>query len=752
LGGEAAADETAMEWDEETRQILLETFAAEAVDLLDRLDLGVERLVLEPGAQSDTVNELFRAAHTLKGSAAAVGCREVSQAAHLLEDRFEARRGPDPRVDPTLAMVWSEAVLALRQLVAARTPAEMAAALGRVHGLLETGVVPAGPSAPAAPAAALVPVAAAQVTVERRTADERRGGGRRALDDRLIRVDAERLDLLLRAGGEVVFRRTFIERRAEEIAGLVKDLGRSYQGLRTAIGDLRNQPGMEVQTQRLSELQVEFADEVANFERAVSSLREETEGLRRDVQYLQDGTTKLRTMSVSTLFTRLRRAVRDIAREEGKQVALETEGDTTEIDRVVAEKLAEPMIHVIRNAVAHGIEAPAARQAAGKPAVGRVTLSAREEGTFVIIEVADDGRGIDVPAIREALIARGLMPAEDARAAPEDEVTAAIFLPGLSTRRSADAVAGRGVGLDVVRDSVLKLGGEVTVRSEPGRGSRFTLRLPLSTAITNALLFKVGGEVLCIPVRWVVETRYLRPEDVAEERGRDVACIRGRRIPLLRLPSVLDVDSRLIGPYLPVVVLRHEGVEFAVQVDKLVGPREIVVRELGPVLAPLALYDAATISGAGKVQFVVNVATLHQLVSLQRGLRVYARPTAADPVRRVLVVDDSRSIREVVSRMLVAEGFGVDLAVDGWDAWERMSATRVDLLLTDLEMPRMDGYALIDKVRRSTEYAALPILVLSSRTGEENQVRARKLGANGFLAKPVNRRVILARLRELLRA
>jgi chemosensory pili system protein ChpA (sensor histidine kinase/response regulator) len=592
---------------------------------------------------------------------------------------------------------------------------------------------------------------------EHRLGDDRRQGARRQEDDRMIRVHAGRFDALLNAVGEIVFRRTLIERRSEELTGLVRDLGRSHQSLRAAIVDLRNLRGAERHVQRLSELEVEFADELSNFERAETGLREETEGLRRDAQFLQDGLTQIRLLSVKYLFARLRRAVRDIARTEGKQVDLHTEGEDTEIDRLVAEKLADPMVQIIRNAVAHGIEPPAERRARGKPEQGRVNLHATQEGNFVTLEVRDDGGGIDVDDLRDALVSKGLMSRQEAQEATEDEVTSAIFLPGFSTRSAADTVAGRGVGLDVVHDAVVKLGGEVAVTSERGQGTRFQVRMPLSTAVDNALLFKSGGEVYCIPVRHVVETRYLHPRDVLERRGRKAIELRGRPQPLIFLDEMLSIESRRQGKFLPTIVLRHLDFEFAVVVDKLVGPREIVLRKLGPLLEPVSVYTSATISGAGKVQMVLDVAVLHEFASAWRTLAA-ARARSSAPARRrlerarILVCDDSRSIRQVVSRILTEEGFSVELASDGWDAWEQMTSINVDLLLTDLEMPRMDGYALVEKCRKDELLGDLPILVLSSRTGEENQRRAREAGANGFLFKPVNRRVIVARIEELLAA
>ena len=706
----------------------------------------------------------------MKGSSAAVGLPGIPVAARLLEDHVGLVREdrPIPTPGPDLLAVLAT----LHDLVdAALGGAPTESLLESFHGAMagQRVSLPLPPPGRPMPASGLTPrpKQSAAVTrdagieevtgeVERRGQPDRRATERRQEEDRVIRVNAEHFDALLSHVGEIVFRRTLIERRSEELTGLVRDLGRSHHGFRAALADLRNVRGAELHLQRFSELEVEFADELSNFERAETGLREQTEGLRRDAAHLQEGLTQIRLLSVRYLFARLRRSVRDIAHTEGKQVQFFTEGEDTEIDRLVAEKLADPMIQIIRNAVAHGIEPPEIRRELGKPEAGTVTLRASQEGNFVTLEVRDDGAGIDVAMVREVLVARGVMSADEAREAPEEEVTAAIFLPGLSTRRSADAVAGRGVGLDVVRDTVMTLGGEVSVVSTRQQGTRFVVRMPLSTAVTNALLFKTGGEVYCMPVRHVVETRYVRAEDVESHRGRRTISLRGKPVPLLDLAALLGVESRRQGKFLATLVLRHLEFDFALTVDRIVGPREIVLRKLGPLLDPLDLYGSATISGAAKVQLVLDVATLHRWASAWRTLHAAKKPQALAVSRgaaqrtRILVCDDSRSIQQVVSRILTEEGFSVELAADGWDAWERMNALRVDLLLTDLEMPRMDGYALVEKCRRSEQLRALPILVLSSRTGEENQRRAKKAGADGFLYKPVNRRVIVSRIREIL--
>ncbi|HEY7957039.1 MAG TPA: response regulator, partial [Polyangia bacterium] len=425
-------------------------------------------------------------------------------------------------------------------------------------------------------------------------------------------------------------------------------------------------------------------------------------------------------------------------------------------DKAVVERVAEPLLHLLRNAIAHGIEPPALRRALGKPEAGTITVTARHEGDAIELAVEDDGRGIDLTAVRAALIAARRVSAEEAGALDEASLYASLFQPGVSTRIGADDLAGRGVGLDAVKEAIARLGGAVRVTSTPGRGACFVVRLPLTTAVQQALLFKVGGQVYAVPAARVVEAVQVTPADLRPGPDTERVAISGtggrRELPLVRLGALLGVPAPPGQTRRAALVLTAPGAPgvetFAMTCDKVIGPREIVVRSLGPLLSSLPLFAGATISGAGKVQLILDVA--HLAEHARRGVRA-VRPTRVLGPRRVLLADDSRSIREAASLILAQGGYSVETVSDGWDAWELLQDRPFDLLVTDLEMPRLDGHELIAKIRRTPELEGLPVLVLTSRTADPMRARVAAEGADGFVPKPVRRKTLLDALDAALR-
>ena len=357
-------------------------------------------------------------------------------------------------------------------------------------------------------------------------------------------------------------------------------------------------------------------------------------------------------------------------------------GGEIEVDHGMCEQLGEALLHLLRNAFAHGIEAPAERVARGKPARGRLAVSARREDQVIFIRFEDDGRGVDLERVEQALERR-----EGTAPSPlgNEDLLAALFRPGFSTRERADGLAGRGMGLDIVKRSVTRLGGEVGLESQPGRGTLFRLTVPLTAAITEAVLFKVGGQVYAVPAAHVLEALALRPDAL-----RMPEAARGQPpVPVLRLQALLGVEMPPLRRA-AALYLRFGERSFVATCDKIIGPRTIVVRPLDPVLSGLGLYAGATISGAGKAQLIFDLGALADAA--------YAptRPSPSSPRRgqpRILVVDDSRVAREATARVLVASGFQAVTAADGWDAWELLSERRFDAVVTDLEMPRLDGWS-----------------------------------------------------------
>jgi chemosensory pili system protein ChpA (sensor histidine kinase/response regulator) len=440
-----------------------------------------------------------------------------------------------------------------------------------------------------------------------------------------------------------------------------------------------------------------------------------------------------------------------MARAEGKRVKLQLQGGDTEFDRAVAEQVSDALVQLLRNAVAHGIEPADQRRQAGKPELGVITLAARGEGESVAIDVVDDGAGLDTPALRQRLIELGAWSRERAETESDDEVLRAVFFSNVSSKPSAGLLAGRGVGLGAVRETVARLGGEIRLSSSPGQGTTFTVLLPLTTAVASALLFKVAGNVYAVPNVNVVETAMIETSGPAIPTH---LRIRSDPVPLILLHALLGAEIPGDARTVPAVVIEYLGRRLAFTCDKIVGPREIVVKSLGPLLSSMSLYAGGTVSGSGKVQLILDPAALVRLafpsIEIDQSVKADrhlpgATPTPRERGPRVLIVDDSLTVRETLSRALERAGFAVDVAADGAEAWDRLVSSRYDALVTDLEMPALDGFELIERVRAGAR-PDLRTVVITSRATDTNRARAAALGVKDLLAKPVNPR----RLAEIL--
>ncbi|MCC6746228.1 MAG: response regulator [Deltaproteobacteria bacterium] len=766
------------DWDPETAALLRRLFAAEAHEHLEVMTASLLQALRTP----DSLQEVLRRAHTLKGSAGTVGLRHVEHAVHLLEERCIALRDGRLPVDDAAIDALLGATDLIRGMVEgtdasaeATTPPEVA--LGRLRqglGAAESASAadtdpeheeeqePTGRQAREVGVVSLRDAGKVATGRERRVGNDRRRG-----EDHLIRVDVSHIDELMNSVGQLVIDRTRVERRLEVLKALARDLLASRQTLHGGVGLLRpllEHPALAT----LSEVEGELSDVVANLEQATASLLEDSEALRRTTRDLQAHLTKVRMMPIRWLFARLQRPSREMARAQGKTVVLLTKGETTEMDRSIVEQITDPLIHLVRNAVAHGIESPEVRRAAGKPEAGVVEITARHQGDFLLLDVADDGAGIDLGRLRSAVTA---FSGDVGAGSPlsDEELLEWIFASGVSTRAKADRHAGRGIGLDVVRQNVLALGGTIGVRTRDGGGTCFTLRVPMTTAITQAMLFKEGEQVYAIPIAHVLESVAAAPPQLRSVAGRGLELEhRGERLPVVVLSQVLGTSpltpgggdaSNPSGERTAILVLGLGEFRFGVAVRRVIGPREIVIKGLGPLLAPLPLFSGGTVSGSGKVQLVLDVMTLAQLARRPApgaGAGAGSLATEVDRARlsppRLLVADDSRTVREAVAQLLRDAGYVVDLASDGWEAWEQLQRRPYDLLMTDLEMPRLDGAELIAKCRKDATLRGLPILVLSSRQAEGSRRLVGDGGADGLLAKPVNRRVVLHGVRGVMRS
>lgn len=458
---------------------------------------------------------------------------------------------------------------------------------------------------------------------------------------------------------------------------------------------------------------------------------------------------RARMVPFDGLVPRLRRVVRQAASETGKQVHLSLEGTHGELDRNVLDRMVAPLEHMLRNSVAHGLEAPEQRRDAGKAEEGNIAIRLRREGSEIVLEVADDGAGLDREAIRRRAEQRGLIAADAALS--DDELDALIFAPGFSTYDQVSQLAGRGVGMDVVRNEVRQLGGSVDIHSVRGQGVTFTLRLPQTLAVTQAVFVQIGDTTFAVPVASVSGIGRIGRERF--EAGTGGYRYSGEEYALYDLGSLVgQAPARAEGQaQVPLLLVRAGDLRAAVAIDQVLGNREIVVKPVGLQIASVPGIYGATITGDGRVVVILDIAPLVRRY-LAQPLRpvVEAAPTEQRRVPLVMVVDDSLTMRKVTGRVLERHNFDVVSARDGVEALERLEERVPDLMLLDIEMPRMDGYELATAMRADPRYAAVPIVMITSRSGEKHRQRAFELGVQRYLGKPYQELDLMRNVYDLL--
>jgi chemosensory pili system protein ChpA (sensor histidine kinase/response regulator) len=598
-----------------------------------------------------------------------------------------------------------------------------------------------------------------------------------------IRVAVERLDALMNLVGELMIARSRLDRRLAQLDQVSQlllasrtrlgQVGRDFEFRRHAlgmppharqdeapereeIGDLRDlselfaelefdrYDDVNILARSVAEMSADVGEAQSQHAALLRSVREDTAQIQRLTAALRKEITRARMVPIGRLFTRVAQQVREAARATGKTVTLTLRGESAEVDNSVIEQVADPLLHLIQNAIGHGIEPAAERERLGKPAQGRLTLSASQAGGFILVEVEDDGRGIDAGLLRRRAVEQGLLPAAEATGLSDRDALNLIFVTGFSTAAAVTRTSGRGVGLDVVRTNVSRLNGEIHVETEPGRMTRFVLKLPLTVAIADALMVRCGPETLAFPLTAVSVMRPVAPSEIMASGGRESVRLDDQVIDLIRLDRVLGLRAVPPGTRLPVVVLRGGGKPFGVIVDELLGKEEIVIKNLGALLEGAGPFSGATISGEGRVILLLDPTLLREAAAKAPAAISTASTHEEEPVadedderRRILLVDDSVSIRKFVGQMLEKAGFDVLTAVDGQDAIQQLTEQRVDAVITDLEMPRMNGYALIEDLRRRSATRDVPVIVLTTRAGAKHVSLARRLGVRHYVAKPV---------------
>lgn len=793
-----AEEDTALDFGEYDRE-LVDIFVEEGRDLLDTSDRLLAELREHPD-DPEGIAGLQRELHTLKGGARMVGIEAIGALAHTTESLLELLAASTARVAAADIRLLERSFDHLNQQLL-RTRAHRAVAMplaliaqleARAQGQLpqpsvadEEPAVPAAvePPAPAAlPADALGMVPAAggdgfsPPVPEAATAAGEEGAARATQDQ--VRVRADLLDNLVNYAGEVAIYRSRLEQQLGAFRGALGELERTNIRLRDQLRRLdleteaqivaRYQREQDAASQEFDPLELDRFSTLQQLSRALNESAADLGGLQGVLddlarQYdtllqqqsrvssdLQEGLMLTRMVPFDSVVPRLRRVVRQAADEQGKQVQLTLEGTHGELDRSVLDRMVGPLEHMLRNSVAHGIEAPPRRQAAGKAEQGTIALRLRREGSEVVLEVSDDGAGLDRAAIRRRAEQRGLVAADAVLS--DAQVDALIFASGLSTSDTVSQLAGRGVGMDVVRNELRQLGGSVDIVSTPGKGTTFVLRLPQTLAVTQAVFVRIGETVFSVPVASVGGIgRIGRDRYSAGEGSYHYG---GEEYTLHDLGRLLGLaPARAEGlPQVPLLLVRAGDMRVAVAVDQVLGNREIVVKPVGLQIASIPGVYGATITADGSVVVILDVAPLvrrylrqPQAPVVEAGTQVEARH-----VPLVMVVDDSLTMRKVTGRVLERHNLEVATARDGVEALERLEERVPDLMLLDIEMPRMDGYELATAMRADPRYKDVPIVMITSRSGEKHRQRAFDIGVQRYLGKPYQELDLMRNVYDLL--
>ncbi len=761
-----------------------EYFAPEVLEHLESVPAAIERF--DPQNPSDTVNTVFRAMHTIKGAAYSVGCQPIGKLSHRLEDILvKVRDGATAWSEPIArAIVQGTDTLSMMLHTAEGRDTKLEQSMRDTQGQLdellgvesiidatnddfiESNLPPMLPVASESIKEPTAPIAT-------------------------IRVGISRLESVMNISGEVLLTRARLDRMSSEFVELSSQLENSRMRLLQAAtelsaryGDSRlasNDPSAmgvsvaqnpestqpepsrfegdvssDVQS-AFSELEFDRYDDLSLMSRGISELtadlgeigeqfqklslnfKRETTSFERTTRNLRLEAGRLRMVSMGRFYQRLRRQIRQTANELGKSINLELFGENVEVDNLVLDGLADSLIHLMNNAAVHGIESREDRLRHGKPIAGSIRVSASRRGNYLVIDIQDDGNGMDVGVIKQTAVARGLRRAEDVIKLSNEEALELIFLPGLSTASTISDRAGRGVGMDIVYSSVRKLKGEVSIQTEPGFGTRFSLRIPATMIISDVLMLETAGERYALPGEAVRALRSVLVSDLRFEANNPEQAkydFQGERLDLLDLSELLGLaKSDLIEKRISIVVLETTDGRIALKADRFLGLEQALVRSLEEPFSAIKHVSGAMVGTDGEAVLLLDPTGLERL---ERSVLTKAVVPIDRSLPHVLLVDDSLSVRRVVSQIIRRMGYEVTTAADGQDAINALASQDFMAVITDLEMPRVNGFELLSELRRRSNYATVPVAMLTTRTSDKHRDFAMRLGVSEYFNKPLD--------------
>lgn len=750
-------------------------FRDETAENLRRLTADLATLEagqLDDAERKSTIDSLFRAMHTIKGSARMLGFERVGQIAHDCEHALSAVREGRISITPPLADILLRSGDVIQEYIqvsidggkpvldndefrqslltslpspvasVALAPEESKAASNGTSNGASHAVSTAMPVA-THPAPAASPMPAAQP-------------GSARIQRQTIRVRVDRLDRLLNLAGELKVNGQVESQHLQnmqDISQLLQQQTRSLLALDRELKQLRFSPTQREAIDRHLNASLNRAETINN--QIVGATEQYGRHTTRSTQIVQDLEQEVmaaRLLPISTIYSHLPRAVRDIGRSLQKEVELLLQGEEIELDRKAIEALGEPLTHLLRNALDHGIEMPDERERLGKPRQGTIIVAARAYGASVQISVSDNGHGINPQQIRDAAVRKGIITSTTAAILSDNEALELIFAPGFSTAAMITDVSGRGVGMDIVRTQTIELGGNVGIESHIGKGTTVTLTIPLTLVTTRVLLVEANRQLFGVPVSGCKGLTWIAEDDVRTIEGRLVLPREEGIAPLLHITELLGLGpaQQLTKQRMPALLIGTSSRTIALLIDTLHDEREVVIKPLGPIMEKQRRYSGAFQLGDGKLVLLLNPMSL---LLRSQGMAMVAAPSATTISRksRLLVTDDSFATRELVRSILSAAGYDVTTAYDGMDALDKLADETYDLVVSDVEMPRVNGFQLTERIRNELKLLDLPVIIITSLASEEHRRQGLEAGAQAYIVKSqFNQSNLIDTIRQLL--
>lgn len=848
-------------WNPQDYEFVLEDFLLEADECLEKINTNI--IKLEEEKSIEILNEIFRAAHTLKGNSGTVNLHAVQNLTHSIENIFDDLRNDKYDVTQELIDVLLKCLDVLGAIFAKVHSMEIIEV--DVNELIELlaltkhnmmhGV--SGSTGGSTPAVASVSEASDKPDVKddikakmdklkivqaTDAGKKKSAQPSKIVQKQTIRVDSQKLDNILNLVGELVINKISLDEQLSKLNTLLLELEKNrkqmhmlnfenlsekksffsnfFRDIKKTVVDsfLMDDEEEEEEEQdkctvvikaleRLFEKQTQLkqvedeaisnmSDEIKVISKSMTSISsasnevvlglvDSTDQVGFITKELQNEVMKTRMVPIGNTFNKFPRTVRDLSHALNKQIKLEIYGEDTELDKNVIDKMGDPLMHLIRNSIDHGVEMPDKRAAAGKPEQGIIKLSAYYRGNQVIIEIEDDGGGINAEKVKAKAIDRGIITEEEAEQLPKKQIFNFIMAPGFSTAEKVTDVSGRGVGMDVVNDTISQLKGMIDVDSKEGEFTRFTIKLPLTVAIIQVLLVKVEDEAFAIPIFNIEETLKILPDQIKKVGVKDVINIRGKVVPVVNTADVLELpetsEEKPDDDFICICVVGLAEKRIGLVIDDLLGNQEVVIKNLGTYFQKIKHVAGATILGSGKIMLIVDVPSLMKDIcegdtitsSIRSKKSVSHTETVSKPKesadktepdsekpkpkaakksgpKNVLIVEDSKSVRTIIKSYIQEAGFKVDEAIDGYEGLQKAKEKKYDLVCTDISMPRMDGYTLTKNLRKLEQYKLSPIIIVSSHDREVDKLKGFDAGADDYILKPLDKEHFLSNLKKFI--